>query len=322
MAPMTLIASQLLRALRGPRSQIAFSRRLGYRTNVASDWENGRRAPRTSEVFRVMERVGVDVSAGMERFHAPSAPALAAGTAAWLRALQGGTSTSALAERSGFSRHQVGRWLRGDADPRLPELLALLDAMTGRMPDWIAAFVDAAQVPAVVARANAQRRAGRLVFERPWSPAVLTFVATAGAEGVSAPAVATALGCPAEELGSTLDALVDAGLLQRRGDALVLEAPLTSTAQGSEADRRALRAHWARVALERTAAPGPGDLTGFNVFAVSAVDLERIRERYRAFYREIRSLVADSEPPEVAALLLVHLIDWGGARGAVPGGAA
>ncbi|MCB9673454.1 MAG: DUF4423 domain-containing protein [Alphaproteobacteria bacterium] len=312
MSDLTLIAGQFLRAVRGPRSQVAFSRRLGYRTNVASDWENGRRAPRSSEVFRVLERVGVDVAAGVARFHEPSAHALAAGTAAWLRALQGSTSTSALAERTGFSRHQVGRWLRGDADPRLPELLALIDALTGRMPDWIAAFVDVARVPAVAARADAQRRAGRLLFEQPWSPAILTFVATAGARGVSPGAVAAALGCPTDELGSTVDALVEAGLVRRHGDALVLVAPLTSTARGSEADRRTLRAHWTRVALARTAAPGPGDLTGFNVFAVSAADMERIRERYRSFYREIRSLVADSEPPEVAALLLVHLVDWGG----------
>jgi hypothetical protein len=34
-----LAARQLLRAMRGRRSQVAFARRLGYRSNPITDWE-------------------------------------------------------------------------------------------------------------------------------------------------------------------------------------------------------------------------------------------------------------------------------------------
>ena len=49
---MELAARQLLRALRGKRSQVAFSRRLGYRGNPIADWEAGRRTPTAQEMLR------------------------------------------------------------------------------------------------------------------------------------------------------------------------------------------------------------------------------------------------------------------------------
>ncbi len=48
------LACGVVRALRGKRSQLAFSRRLGYSTNVAYAWEAGRRGPSTREAFRMI----------------------------------------------------------------------------------------------------------------------------------------------------------------------------------------------------------------------------------------------------------------------------
>ena len=39
------LSRELLVALRGQRSQVQWSRRLGYRSNVAYAWESGRRWP-------------------------------------------------------------------------------------------------------------------------------------------------------------------------------------------------------------------------------------------------------------------------------------
>src|SRR5688572_27455473 len=58
-----VIASELLRELRGRRSQRAFSRRLGYRTNIAYRWETARCFPTAAETLRIAARVGLDVKA-------------------------------------------------------------------------------------------------------------------------------------------------------------------------------------------------------------------------------------------------------------------
>ena len=42
-------AQQLLRAVRGRRSQQALSRHLGYRSNPVANWETGRRYPTARE---------------------------------------------------------------------------------------------------------------------------------------------------------------------------------------------------------------------------------------------------------------------------------
>ena len=59
------IARDFLRALRGRRSQAAFSRRLGYRTNVAYTWESGRAFPTAATVLNAAVRSGVDVHAAV-----------------------------------------------------------------------------------------------------------------------------------------------------------------------------------------------------------------------------------------------------------------
>src|SRR5687767_16029369 len=108
---MRAAASQFLRAVRGSRSQIAFARKLGYRANPITDWENGRRFPTAAEALRAASRAGIDVSASLARFHAaipPSLAELSAGAseqlAVWLCALRGSTPIGAIAERSGRSR--------------------------------------------------------------------------------------------------------------------------------------------------------------------------------------------------------------------------
>jgi transcriptional regulator with XRE-family HTH domain len=307
---MELAARQLMRAIRGSRSQIAFCRRLGYRTNVATDWESGRRFPDAAEALRAAAVAGIDVPAALRAFHAPSAEAyVAGGVAAWLSALRGSTPHAFLADAAGASRHQVGRWLRGDATPRLPQLLAVVDACTGRMPDLVAALVDVSRVPAVAAAAEARRRAGRLLYDAPWSPAVLTLLATATSGTLAA--IAERVGASPADLAPAVDALVDAGLVVRDGEALRAVGPLTSAGQGSPDDRYRVRVHWADAARRRLDARDPRDRFGLDVFAVSRADHDRIRERYAAFYREVRAIVAASEPVETAGLLVVQLVEWG-----------
>ena len=46
------------------------------------------------------------------------------------------------------------------------------------------------------------------------------------------------------------------------------------------------------------------------MFSVSAADLTRIRELLGQTYREIRSIVAGSEPAERVALVNLHLVTW------------
>jgi transcriptional regulator with XRE-family HTH domain len=298
--------------MRGSRSQVALSRRLGYRGNVVAKWEGGQRFPTFGEVLRACGRVGVDVKAALTRFHAPSAaawdPARPHEVAAWLTALQGQTTQAQLAERSGLSRQQVGRLLSGRAQGRLPQVMALVDALTGRLPDLVGELVPIEQVPLLAREALARQSLARLAFAHPWSPAAKAWIGTHGA--VPAQSAAEALG---RDLGivpahaeALIGALVEAGVAEIAGGELRSRSPgMSVEISATDEDLHRLRAHWARVSAERMERRIGGDLFSFNVFAVSRDDLGRIREAQRRFYREVRAIVAESRP-EVVGLLVVH----------------
>lgn len=65
---------------------------------------------------------------------------------------------------------------------------------------------------------------------------------------------------------------------------------------------------------------GPGDVAAHNVLSCSKRDLDEVRERLRACFREIRAIIAVSQPNEVAGLMQVQLFPWDNPQtGAVPG---
>ena len=300
---------ELLREIRGKRSQVAFSRRLGYKSNVAADWEGGHRAPTATVLLYALERVGIDVSTGFETFHAGSAPAVEEGIDAWLRALQGSARQSEIARRFGVSRHRIRRWMSGEAEPRVPEFLGLIQALTGRAPDWVAAFVPIEEVPSLHGQFLAARAAARLIYDHPWSAAVRVLIDSDAYRADPTDAfLAAALRLDPETLGATLDALLASGLARREGERLAPNSSFTADARASEEDQRRLKAHWARVAADRLEDPHEEDLVSMNLFAVSHADLEKVRQLQRAYFRELRSLVAASQPEEAAALVLMQLV--------------
>lgn len=303
-------AREILRSVRGSRSQVAFSRRLGYRSNVAADWEGGHRAPTAEELLRAMARVGIDVEAGFRAFHGGSAARLAEGLPAWLDHLRGHTPQHEVARRSGASRHQVRRWLTGEARPRVPAFLRLLHALTGRAPDWVASLLPIGQVPSLHAPWQRARDAARLAYDEPWSSAVRLLLATDAYRADPTDAfVADALGLHAEQLRPIVASLLGSGLVRRVRGSLRPGEAFTADAQASSDDTRRLKHHWASVAASRLDRPQPNDLVSLNLVALSRADLARVHDLQRAYFRELRALVAASEPEETAALVLMHVLE-------------
>lgn len=323
---MEVVARQLIRAIRGHRSQEAFSRRLGYTSNPVADWEAGRRFPTAAETLRACRLAQIDVSGAFQRFSAQTAPILGEadddGVAAWLGALRGNTAIKEIAERVDESRYAVARWLSGDTRPRLPEFLALVDALTSRMSDLVAEIVPIESVPALVV-AHEQRRASRRIgFEEPWVQLVMYLLETEDYRGLGRHVpgwIAERLEIPVEVEERCLKRAEDAGLVVReKGGPYRLKEVLTIDMGAEPEATRRLKAHWAELGPRRAVAPHVGDLVSYNTFAVSREDLERIREAHIRYFMEVRSIVANTSRTEVAALVNVQLLSFDG-RGTDPG---
>lgn len=312
-----LVARQVLRALRGKRSQLGFSRKLRYRSNVACDWEAGRRFPTAERTLRACELLRIPVDAGFIAFQSACAPTLRRGKSfdvgGWLQALRGSTSVATLAARSGYSRFAITRWLQGRAEPRLPSFLGLVEALTGRVSDLVQALVSIEEVPALLPSHERRRAAKRLGFDQPWTEAVLRVMETQGYQRLKAHRpghIAQWLGLDPEQEHVALARLEEAGILQRREGRYHDVQGLSVDMSASAADLRHLKTHWTKVSLERLKQPLPRDWLAYNVMSVSDDDLGRIREVLRKAFREVRAIAAASSPAETVALLNLQLVTW------------
>jgi transcriptional regulator with XRE-family HTH domain len=305
-----LASRQLLRAIRGKRSQVAFARRLGFRGNPIADWESGRRAPTADRALAACGLAGIDTVLAFARFHVAEPPELGSeGLAAWLRRVRGATTIHDLALRSGFSRHQVSRWLAGEARPKLSEFLRLVEAITGRISDLIAELVPIEQVPCLADLHARREAARRLAYDEPWTEAILRVLEIAEYRALpehTSGFIADYLGIdPSIEL-RCLEKLLEAGVIRRVDRHFRNVGSLTVDTRSVSL----LKAHWTERALDRVRDPGPDDLFSYNVFSASAADVVRIRELLRATFREIRALVSATEADERVALVNLQLLQW------------
>jgi hypothetical protein len=113
-----------------------------------------------------------------------------------------------------------------------------------------------------------------------------------------------------EVVSACIKAMLAAGVVERAGRTLVIGEALSVDTSTSTEAFVAVRQHWLQVAGTRVRDALDTDVFGYNVISVSRADLARIRELELGLFREIRAIVAASEPTEVAALVGVQLVEW------------
>lgn len=310
------VASEWLRHLRGKRSQVAFSRRLGYRSNIAYRWEAGRCWPTASDSLAIVDKFGTDVRAAIQRFYGKepawmlvSDPLSSEGVAAFLDDLRGQSSIADIARRASVSRFAVARWLSGDAAPRLPEFLRMIQACSRRLLDFCACFVDPIVLPSLEAAWRQLTAVRRLAYDAPWSQAVLRALELEryAQLPVHEPGwVAEVIGVPVSVEQACLQALVSAEqVFFREGKYVVNSQPFVDTRADPERAQQ-LKAWWLRVAEERLQ-EGSAGVWAYNLFSVSERDLTRLEELHRAYFREMQRIVSESTPGERVALFCAQL---------------
>lgn len=310
------LAAELVRALRGKRSQTALSRRLGYKTNVLYIWEARKGAPTGAGFLQLAQRVGIDVRHALEHFYRKSPPWLAeqdpisvSGVAALLDDLRGASTLVETSAKLRVSRFALARWLRGEAEPRLPDFLELIEVTSLRLLDFVASLVDPLQVPCLGERWQELQAARRAAYQRPWSHAVLRALELRQYQALPAHQpgwLGHMLGLDSAEEEGCLALLADTGQIELRDGKWRVKQVLTVDTRKDPEAARHLKAWWTRVGSERFLAHAEG-VFSYNLFGVSNADLERIEALQRAYFRELRSIVAQSEPVENVAVVNLQL---------------
>ncbi len=309
------LAAALIRGLRGKRSQTAFSRRIKSRSNVVYTWESGRRFPAAHRFFEVAELAGVDLAAALTRFFRTRPAWLATtalkdreGVVRFLGELKGARTVAELSRATGKSRFQIARWLAGETEPRLPDLLLFVHGATYRLLDFVAAWVEPAAVPVVAAPWQQLTAARRAAYTKPWCHAVLRLIETPRANGGQwdPESLARTLGISESEAASSLELLEESGQIERTPNGLrVSQLTNVDLAEDPEAVVR-LKAWAAGIGLERIRSGAPGTFS-YNLFCVSERDYVRLQQLQRDYFRQLRAIVAESEPSQRVVMTNLQL---------------
>lgn len=316
------LTGEMVRALRGKRTQRALSKRLGYRVNVLSGWESGRREPPADEVLRLAARVGVDLRAGIERFDARLAaglmgiePTSEEGVAALVRALIDTRTHAqvarALSAQGAISRSTVARWALGSVAPRFSDLLRLVAECTHRLVDFVAVFADPASLRSV-AKEHARIEAQRLLLrEDPALAAVLPALTLRAYRELPKHRegwIAERVGITRAQEARGLALLSAAGVIGKRKDKYRV---IDDRRVDVRADRDAvirLQQHWAHVAADR-AGRHAADLTRFHLVSVGERDVAALRALLGQLFERVDQDLAAVEDPDRVVLIGVLLQD-------------
>jgi hypothetical protein len=311
------LAAEWLRALRGSRSQVAFSRRLGYRSNVAYRWEAGECFPTAGTTLGAVDRLGGSVSDSLATFHRRTPSWLAstdfgsaAGVGRLLDHLRGRATFQSLAALTALNRFSLSRWMNGDADPPLPAFLALIEATTLRLLDFLSAFVDPGQLPSVAEEWRRLEQAREMAYTHPWTQAVLRGLELEGYRCLSRHQpgwLAQRAGISVEREREALSLLERTGQVVHDGSKYRPQAVQAVDTRTDPERARQLKAYWTETALSRLKDGDPG-LFAYNLSAISRADLEKLQELQRAHYREMSRVIAASESPECVVLYAAQLL--------------
>jgi transcriptional regulator with XRE-family HTH domain len=308
-----LASRELVRALRGKRSQAALRRRLKRQSNVLHAWETGARYPAASDLLLLLQLSGRAPQPLLSRFAACRGASPRALATSFLNGLVRDRSQAELSRALAVNRNTVSRWLSGETEPRLPQLLAFVAATTQRLLEFLGELVDPASLPSVAHAYRDLERQRSLAYTRPWSHAVLRALELEQYRALSKHEpgfIAERLGITLEEEQACLAALLAAKQIRRGAGRYQVGRVLAVDTREDPAGNLALKRHWFGVAsteLERRGI-GADALASYNLFAIAEADLERVRQAHLDYYERIRAIVAESERPTRVVLTTIGLL--------------
>ena len=311
-----LASRELVRALRGSRSQAAMRRRLKRTSNVLHAWETGTRYPAASDFLQLLQLAGHAPGLVLSRYAPCRGATPRALVTSWLNGLSRDRSHAELSRLLGVNRNTVARWLGGETEPRLPQLLAFVQVTTQRVLDFLGELVEAERLPSVAAAHADLQQQRSLAYSRPWAHAVLRALELEQYRELQAhqPGVlASSTGIGVDEEAECLEALLRAKQVRRRHGRYHVGRVLSVDTREDPARSLALKRHWFGVASERLVRDGipAAGLASYNLFAISETDLERIRQAHLDYYERVRAIVAECQRPTRVVLATIGLLPLG-----------
>jgi transcriptional regulator with XRE-family HTH domain len=294
-----LVARQLAAAVRGDRSPMLLSRKLGFRGNQLRRWESGERRVTWDDFVALCEICTVPIGEAIERVLS-----VKDGTrdgAAICERLIGGATQTKVSQVTGISRFTILRWFSRKSRPALADVLAVVHACQFLALEFIAALVEIEKVPEANREYIARQARKQAYYRFPIGPAVLCCLQLEEYKALPAHQpgyVARKLLITDEEEAAALAELERVGKIVLRDGRYAVTAEQLELTDSHEI--RAFCAFW----LDRAAwmmrsldHPFPAVNCGLDVYATNRKTAARIKEEYRIYFQKVRALLAQDEGP-------------------------
>jgi|GEM_PF-3467194 len=143
------LIKELLKRLRGERSQEVLNRKFGFTFNQIYRWESGVTKMSWNEFTQFchyldipLEKITTSLITGLPEEAPISSPNL-------IRQLLGNMGIEKFATRYKLSRKAVSKWLSGDSTPNLEQVLFLFHNHAGQLVKWLDKLVGSEHLPSM-----------------------------------------------------------------------------------------------------------------------------------------------------------------------------
>lgn len=310
------IIKQILKAIRGKRSQLALSRKLGFNYNQVYRWEKGLVRISWKEFVALCRGCKARVDEAFSATYLNMSDA--EDSASLVAALIGDHKLRDVAERSGYSRFLLSRWRAGKTTPSLEQVLDLWQIFDGRLIDFFSHLGIINELPSLNQMRQRQAAFNKLLNEFPYTGMILWILEAKAAKLAlpqAAAMTAKALRVTTAEVSELLERLLSIGIIKvHKGHYSIVPSQISTLSLDSSTAKN-IRRFWlqrALVALESyKTPPQKGDpLFGYLEFNVNRQQLELIHNKYFDFYQEILNIVQqDKTGARETRVLSLQLFD-------------
>lgn len=202
---------------------------------------------------------------------------------------------------------------KGKSRPRLPDFLSLLDGITGRASDLVAALVNIQKVPVLLELHKERTAAKDLAVVEPWTEAVMRLFETESYLDLprhDSAWVAARLGVAVALVERCTESMLKAGVISFKEGRIRPTNKLNVYTGSNQRQALGLKEHWSVVGHTRLQEANPDDWFSYNLMSLSQSDLHKVEKLLKDTFKEIRSIVATSSPEETVALAQLSLVHW------------
>jgi transcriptional regulator with XRE-family HTH domain len=297
---------ELLRTLRGKRSQAHFSQILGYRYNQVHLWEMGKRTLDWNDFVHLCSTLKRPLTSTILKLTALQDELAIA------KILSHGFRShkkNELAKNLGISTSKLSRWLSGKSVPSLQESFRMMSLAYLNFADFLDEIAGPGKLRSIQPKVEESRKLSDLMVRLPYIGAVAPALALRSYRALKQHKpgfVAEAAGITLAQEEEALRVLREFGQIELKNGIYQLRHYKVNVMNEKERFHAACQ-YWAERAAKQTKWLGQKSLFGYRVFGITEAGYQKLRQAQINYYNEITEILAqDKSPPDHVVTVNFH----------------